>query len=74
MDECGLCSPKIVLGPCVTYKKSWAILGFDSKHNIGGEGCYYKFNKKNLMCNVQLNVGIIQHTYTSFTTIAHHGA
>jgi len=54
MDECGLCSPKIVLGPCVKYIKSWAILGFDSKHNISDDGCYYKFNnKKNwcVMCN-----------------------
>ncbi len=47
-------------------------MGFDSKHNIGGEGHYYKFNQKK-KCDVQLNVGIIQHTYTLFTTIAHHG-
>ncbi len=33
------------------FMKSWAILGLDmpivcSKHNIGGMGCNYKFNKK----------------------------
>jgi hypothetical protein len=69
-------SPKIVQGPCATYKKSWAILGFDSRHNISREGCYF-FTSLTicfLMCDVRLNVGIIQHTYTSFTSIAHHGA
>jgi hypothetical protein len=57
--------------------KSWVILGFNkhivcSKHNIGGEGYNYKFNKffLHIWC---VTLGIFQCTYTSPITLIDYG-
>jgi hypothetical protein len=50
MDECGLCFTQHSVRALCNIKKSWAILRFDSRHNISGEGCDYKFNTKKIRC------------------------
>jgi hypothetical protein len=75
MDECGLCLTQNSVRALCNIKKKvgpfWGlILGMISMV----KDVITSLTKKNLMCDVRLNVGIIQHTYISFTTIAHHGA
>jgi hypothetical protein len=59
------------------FMKSWAILGSNkhivcSKHNIGGEGCNYKFNNcfLHIWC---VTLGIFQGTSTWLKTLTNYG-
>jgi hypothetical protein len=55
-----------------------AILGSNKplvcfKHNINGKGCNFGFNNLflNVLCDIKYKLR--QHTYTSSSTITHHG-
>jgi hypothetical protein len=80
MDKCRLCfAQDNTKSLCDMFMKSWVILGFDghtvcSKHNIGDGDATIGSTMCFIMCDVWLNLGIIQHAYTSSTTIAHYGA